>query len=242
MSRWKELPAPLEERQQQLVVQLRRLKDHSGLSLASLAAKTAYSRSSWERYLNGKLPVPRDAVGELARVCGAEPTRLLVLHEVAEEARGRGDSEPAEVQGQLEPEAPRTRRMVPLRHVLAGAGLAVAAAFAGGLLLGQLGQEDEGRGVYSYDEGRTYDCADERRDGGRYAGYSLSRGVLLSRGLSGWDVVEVQCLLDRQGFGAGPVDGAYGDATERAVTRFQRARDLAPDGIVGPDTWKELRR
>ncbi|WP_413099888.1 helix-turn-helix domain-containing protein [Streptomyces sp. Inha503] len=86
MARWKELPDSLDQRARQLVVQLRRLKDRSGLSLASLEAKTGYSRSSWERYLNGKALPPRQAVEELARVTGAEPTRLLVLYEVAEEA------------------------------------------------------------------------------------------------------------------------------------------------------------
>lgn len=83
MSRWKALPSELGERDRQLVVQLRRLKDHSGLSLAALEARTASSRSSWERYLNARTPPPREAVEELARVCGADPTRLLVLYEVA---------------------------------------------------------------------------------------------------------------------------------------------------------------
>lgn len=87
MPRWQELPDPLDQRVRQLVVQLRRLKDRSGLSLAALASKTGYSRSSWERYLNGKALPPRHAVEELARVAGADPVRLLVLHEVAEEAR-----------------------------------------------------------------------------------------------------------------------------------------------------------
>ncbi|HEY9438798.1 MAG TPA: helix-turn-helix transcriptional regulator, partial [Streptomyces sp.] len=83
MPRWKELPSSLDERVRQLVVQLRRLKDRSGLSLASLESKTGYSRTSWERYLNGKALPPRQAVDALARVAGVEPTRLLVLHEVA---------------------------------------------------------------------------------------------------------------------------------------------------------------
>lgn len=86
MPRWKELPDSLDPRVRQLIVQLRRLKDRSGLSLVSLQDKTGFSRSSWERYLNGRKLPPRAAVQELARVCGAEPTPLLVLHEVAESA------------------------------------------------------------------------------------------------------------------------------------------------------------
>ncbi|TVL90118.1 peptidoglycan-binding protein [Streptomyces sp. SAJ15] len=93
MSRWKELPERLDSRVRQLVVQLRRLKDRGGLSLSSLATRTGYSRSSWERYLNGKALPPRDAVEGLARAAGADPTRLLVLHELAEEAWGRGTDE-----------------------------------------------------------------------------------------------------------------------------------------------------
>ena len=49
MTRWKELPAGLDDAERQLVAQLRRLKDRAGLSLAALAAKTSYSSSSWER-------------------------------------------------------------------------------------------------------------------------------------------------------------------------------------------------
>ncbi|WP_069173660.1 helix-turn-helix domain-containing protein [Streptomyces griseus] len=86
MPRWKELPDPLDRSVRQLVVQLRRMKDRSGLSLTSLAARTGYSRSSWERCLNGKALPPRHAVEELARITETEPTRLLVLHAVAEQA------------------------------------------------------------------------------------------------------------------------------------------------------------
>ncbi|WP_217240989.1 helix-turn-helix domain-containing protein [Streptomyces sp. AC555_RSS877] len=86
MSRWKELPDSLDQRVRQLVVQLRRLKDRSGSSLDALAVKTGHSRSSWDRYLNGKALPPRHAVEALARVAGADPLRLLVLHEVAEKA------------------------------------------------------------------------------------------------------------------------------------------------------------
>ncbi|MGH4034269.1 helix-turn-helix domain-containing protein [Actinomycetota bacterium Odt1-20B] len=260
MSRWKSLPETLEDRERQLVVQLRRLKDHSGLSLAALAAKTSYSRSSWERYLNGKLPVPREAVEELARVCGTEPTRLLVLHEVAERTRGRGGEgagEGADLSGELSgpvldlgPEPPgagprAAGRTLPLRAVLVVTALALGLGFAAGALAAPAWQDDgkdPGRGVYSYEKGRTYPCEDRREDGGRYAGYSLNRDIQLDRGMSGWDVVEAQCLLKRAGFGSGAVDGAYGDSTKKAALRFQRARHLAEDGIVGHDTWGELRK
>ncbi|MEU9892593.1 peptidoglycan-binding protein [Streptomyces phaeochromogenes] len=90
MSRWKALPGELDPRVRQLVVRLRRLKDHSGLSLRQLAAKTGYSPSSWERYLGGRSLPPREAVEAMARIGGDDPTRLLALHEVAAEAWGEG--------------------------------------------------------------------------------------------------------------------------------------------------------
>ncbi|MEV8001544.1 peptidoglycan-binding domain-containing protein [Streptomyces parvus] len=40
----------------------------------------------------------------------------------------------------------------------------------------------------------------------------------------------------------GAVDGAYGQATEKAVKRLQEANGLVVDGIVGPHTWQALRQ
>ena len=48
-----------------LVAELRALKDGAGLSLADLARRTPYSKSSWERYLNGKTLPPQHAVAAL---------------------------------------------------------------------------------------------------------------------------------------------------------------------------------
>ncbi|MFI6014980.1 peptidoglycan-binding protein [Streptomyces sp. NPDC051243] len=89
MSRWAALPAELDPRVRQLVVRLRRLKDHSGLSLRRLGARTGYSAKSWERYLGGRSLPPREAVEALARIGGEDPTRLLALHEVAAEVWAR---------------------------------------------------------------------------------------------------------------------------------------------------------
>jgi Protein of unknown function (DUF2690)/Helix-turn-helix domain len=82
--RWRPLPGTLDPEVAYLVGVLRELKDRSGLSLAALGAKTAYSKSSWERYLNGaKLP-PRHAVESLGRLVGEPVERLLALWERAE--------------------------------------------------------------------------------------------------------------------------------------------------------------
>ncbi|MET7616446.1 peptidoglycan-binding protein [Streptomyces sp. NPDC005408] len=268
MSRWKELPSSLDEREHQLVVQLRRLKDHSGLSLAALAARTSYSRSSWERYLNGKKPAPRDAVEELARVCQVEPTRLLVLWDVAERERGFGPPEPSTPESRapesstpvpdtagVPPEASeaiadaRSVRTVPVRRMLAVSAAAVLVAFGAGLFTG--GAWGQSRGPVmdaapaadsGYRPGRTYPCRIEREEGGLRAGHSTAREILLDANSSGWDVVEAQCLLDWHGFNPGDVDGVYGERTKGAVVSFQKRRGLDADGVVGPDTWGELRR
>ncbi|MGG7571892.1 peptidoglycan-binding domain-containing protein [Streptomyces sirii] len=38
------------------------------------------------------------------------------------------------------------------------------------------------------------------------------------------------------------MDGIVGENTMRAAKRLQQAAGLPVDGIVGPDTWKALRR
>lgn len=58
--------------------------------------------------------------------------------------------------------------------------------------------------------------------------------------LKGEDIKLVQERLNKLGFDAGIEDGVYGKITEFAVRRFQRAKGLTVDGIVGQNTWKKL--
>lgn len=82
-------PTPTPERAR-LAAALRELRTRTGLSLAGLAAKTTFSKSSWERYLNGRTLPPRDAVQELCRLTGEPEGRCLALWEIAEsECSGR---------------------------------------------------------------------------------------------------------------------------------------------------------
>jgi peptidoglycan hydrolase-like protein with peptidoglycan-binding domain len=67
---------------------------------------------------------------------------------------------------------------------------------------------------------------------GRWAGYDTEHGSAAVRGL--------QVRLRRLGFRSGPIDGLFGPLTEGAVERFQVARGLPGDGLVGPDTRKSL--
>ncbi|MGW0945016.1 DUF2690 domain-containing protein [Streptomyces sp. NPDC002623] len=66
-----------------LTAALKELKDRTGLSLARLAAETTFSKSSWERYLNGRSLPPRQAVQELCRLAGEPDGRCLALWEIA---------------------------------------------------------------------------------------------------------------------------------------------------------------
>jgi peptidoglycan hydrolase-like protein with peptidoglycan-binding domain len=54
-------------------------------------------------------------------------------------------------------------------------------------------------------------------------------------GSSGDEVTTVQNCLN-----ARPIDGSFGEKTERAVKQFQVDQKLKPDGIVGPKTWDAL--
>ncbi|MCM9082420.1 MULTISPECIES: helix-turn-helix domain-containing protein [Streptomyces] len=63
----------------QLSTEMRRIKEASQLSFGRLADRTHYSRSSWERFLNGKQLPTAVAVEQLAAVAGADPEPLLDL-------------------------------------------------------------------------------------------------------------------------------------------------------------------
>jgi hypothetical protein len=83
MGAWQPLPDDLPPEVRHFVEQLRLLKDRTGLSLVALGARTAYSKSSWQRYLNGTQPPPRQAVVALCRVAGEDAERFGVRWELA---------------------------------------------------------------------------------------------------------------------------------------------------------------
>lgn len=53
------------------------------------------------------------------------------------------------------------------------------------------------------------------------------------------EVKELQRLLSRAGYSVAS-DGLFGEGTLKVVKKFQLARGLSPDGVVGPATWKAL--
>lgn len=60
------------------------------------------------------------------------------------------------------------------------------------------------------------------------------------RGDAGSHVIELQRLLAEDNVSPGPIDGAFGPATEAAVRVFQKRHGLTVDGVVGPATWRAL--
>ncbi|MCX5603894.1 serine/threonine-protein kinase [Streptomyces phaeochromogenes] len=71
-----------------------------------------------------------------------------------------------------------------------------------------------------------------------YSGTQLTQS-----GDRGQRVVQVQCMLDKRGYGVGGagVDGQFGKDTASAVKAFQSDKGLEVDGQVGPNTWASLR-
>ncbi|MEU3946115.1 DUF2690 domain-containing protein [Streptomyces sp. NPDC029526] len=91
MPRWKALPEELDPQIREFTSQLRRVVDRSGLSVASVSDRTGYSKTSWERYLNGRLLAPKGAIVALAEVTGTNPTHLTTMWELAERAWSRSE-------------------------------------------------------------------------------------------------------------------------------------------------------
>ena len=64
-------------------------------------------------------------------------------------------------------------------------------------------------------------------------------GSQVRRGDTGEAVYAAQVQLDRHNYPVA-IDGVFGDGTEAAVRQFQGIVNLAVDGVVGPNTWREL--
>ncbi|WP_280883234.1 peptidoglycan-binding protein [Streptomyces pseudovenezuelae] len=267
MSRWKALPAELDPRIRQLVVRLRRLKDHSGLSVRQLAARTEYSPKSWERYLGARSLPPAPAVEALAKIAGDDPVRLLALREVAAEAWENRRADPAHEPDQPEspksPDSPDELAVVvtpspahptgvrSLHIALVAGAVALVLALSSAVLLAVRLHDDET--TKTAPASRTaptssapaaqpaYTCRLKKDDGHWFAGLGRSWDVNLAYGNAGADVAEAQCLLRRAGISPGGIDGIFGPLTQRAVKELQKRAGLVVDGVIGPHTWKALR-
>ena len=73
---------------------------------------------------------------------------------------------------------------------------------------------------------------------GRLGRPLFGRRHLITRGAVGWDVSVLEFFLRAKGFRPGRIDGHFTRRTAHAVRRYQRARHLLVDGIVGPQTLR----
>ncbi|NMG08875.1 peptidoglycan-binding domain-containing protein [Brasilonema sp. UFV-L1] len=67
----------------------------------------------------------------------------------------------------------------------------------------------------------------------------MSQPSILQSGSTGADVERLQGELSQLGYEVA-VDGVFGEATENAVKKFQKDNNLTVDGIVGPQTGRQL--
>ena len=63
---------------------------------------------------------------------------------------------------------------------------------------------------------------------------------LLKKGARGNITKLLQEKLTNLGYSTNGVDGIFGSGTKSAVIKYQRAKGLSADGIVGQNTWKKL--
>ncbi|MGV9887902.1 helix-turn-helix domain-containing protein [Streptomyces sp. NPDC003395] len=138
--------ARAEDARERLIEELRRLKAASRLSFERLADRTHYSRSSWERFLNGKQLPTRAAVEQLAAVAGEEAAPLLALLDGATATESPAvhapptDGTPVAVRAAEAGPEPKTTPSEAARGVTDGRrrGFAVAGYIAAGALMGSL--------------------------------------------------------------------------------------------------------
>ena len=62
----------------------------------------------------------------------------------------------------------------------------------------------------------------------------------LKKKAKGDAVRALQGILNAHGFDCGEADGSFGSKTDAAVRKFQEAKKLEVDGVVGEDTWTAL--
>lgn len=53
---------------------------------------------------------------------------------------------------------------------------------------------------------------------------------------------QIQIALQKAGFYKGKIDGKIGPQTKQAIREFQKSKGIKVDGVVGKNTWNELKK
>ncbi|MFE0132199.1 DUF2690 domain-containing protein [Streptomyces sp. NPDC059037] len=209
MPRWKALPDELDPEVREFANQLRRLVDRSGLSIAAVSDRTGYSKTSWERYLNGRLLAPKGAIVALAEVTGTNPVHLITMWELAERAWSRSE----------------------MRHDMTMQAIRISQARAA---LGELGPnppKGKGKGGTGTARGGSAGGTGTDVDAGGRGGRSMT-GVAGPAGVA--PTAPPQASPSGAGVGAGVGAGAYGAASSYGVGDGGRGPVVAPPGTQEP--------
>ena len=101
---WRPIPDDVRGDSRRLTLELRAIKDRSGLSLTQIGARTHYSKASWERWFNGKRLITEHALESLA-ITVDENARLLkpLLERALREVESDDAADP--VTGHVPPQA-----------------------------------------------------------------------------------------------------------------------------------------
>lgn len=245
MSRWTPLPQTLEPEVALLAERLRELKDRSGLSLVSLADRTANSKSSWDRYLNGKKLPPQQAVRALSQIAQQDAGHLDALWESADRAWSRRggraqlrtdiDEQPETRESSaVEPHAEAPRLPVPFRPPF---GRHKWLVIAGALAAISLGVSAWWLASGTSSVSRTNAAAPSLTSGRILL--SPACAPVVSMGQHDTCVREVQRLLRTHGATLA-VDGDFGPETSRRLTAFQVLAGLPANGVVDQATAAAL--
>ncbi|MFD0249338.1 protein kinase [Streptomyces sp. NPDC127113] len=204
-----------------------------GTSEARSDAAMRYARGREELRLSPALPAAWRGILQdcLAPTHGQRAVDTAALLRRVEEAAGASRSA-------------RLPRLRPRRWRRPALAAAFAAALVGTVSLAYTAPWESGPAAAApptCEKPMVYGNADGR---GYMAGHSGTWDFTVKRGDGGSQVREVQCLL-RHLHGipeVGEVDGDFGPKTRSGVVIFQKRAGLDADGIVGPATWRALRK
>ncbi|MGL4850957.1 MAG: peptidoglycan-binding protein [Clostridium sp.] len=75
---------------------------------------------------------------------------------------------------------------------------------------------------------------------GYFGDSTLDECITVKQGAKGNITKIIQKRLNALGYTTNGIDGIFGGGTHNAVIKFQKAKNLSADGIVGKNTWKAL--